>query len=83
MELLLIFFIETYVNLYIFMEKITEREKIILKLIALGLDNKEIGENMAISSHTVKAHISSIINKLNAKNRTNVVYIALKNKLIK
>jgi len=65
------------------MGKITEREKIILKFIANGLDNKEIGENISISTHTVKAHISSIIKKLNAKNRTNAVFIAMKNKLIK
>lgn len=64
------------------MEKLTKREITILKLITQGYDNDEISKTIFISIHTVKAHISKIIKKLNAKNRTNAVYIAIKNNLL-
>ena len=64
------------------MEKLTNREITILKLITQGYDNLEISKTIFISIHTVKAHISKIIKKLNAKNRTNAVYIAIKNNLL-
>ena len=64
------------------MEKLTEREVAVLRLITLGYGNNQISKIICISIHTVKAHISSIIRKLNAKNRTNAVYIAVKNNLL-
>ena len=64
------------------MQKLTEREITILKLIMLGYANSQISKKIFISIHTVKAHIGSIIRKLDAKNRTNAVYIALKNNLL-
>lgn len=64
------------------MEKLTEREVAVLRLITLGYWNNQISKIIFISIHTVKAHISSIIRKLNAKNRTNAVYIAVKNNLL-
>lgn len=64
------------------MEKLTEREVDVLRLITLGYGNNQISKIIFISIHTVKAHISSIIRKLNAKNRTNAVYIAVKNNLL-
>lgn len=64
------------------MEKLTEREVAVLRLITLGYGNNQISKIIYISIHTVKAHISSIIRKLNAKNRTNAVYIAVKNNLL-
>ena len=64
------------------MQKLTEREITILKLIMQGYANSQISKKIFISIHTVKAHIGSIIRKLDAKNRTNAVYIALKNKLL-
>lgn len=64
------------------MERLTKREITILKLITQGYDNLEISKTIFISIHTVKAHISKIIKKLNAKNRTNAVYIAIKNNLL-
>lgn len=63
------------------LEKLTKRELLILKLITEGNANDEIGEIIHISIHTVKAHISSIMRKLNAKNRTNAAYIAAINNL--
>ena len=64
------------------MQKLTEREINILKLIMQGYANSQISKKIFISIHTVKAHIGSIIRKLDAKNRTNAVYIALKNNLL-
>ena len=64
------------------MQKLTEREITILKLIMQGYANNQISKKIFISIHTVKAHIGSIIRKLDAKNRTNAVYIALKNNLL-
>ncbi|MFR1673102.1 MAG: response regulator transcription factor [Candidatus Gastranaerophilaceae bacterium] len=64
------------------MVKLTEREQEILNFLTQGYDNKEIGKEINISKHTVKAHVSTIIRKFNAKNRTNVVYIAALNKII-
>lgn len=64
------------------MKKLTERETAILKLIMLGYGNTQISKKIFISVHTVKAHIGSIMRKLDAKNRTNAVYIALKNNLL-
>ena len=64
------------------MEKLTDREITILKLIMQGYANSQISKKIYISIHTVKAHIASIMRKLDAKNRTNAVYIALKNNLL-
>ena len=47
-----------------------------------GYANSQISDEVFISIHTVKAHVGSIMKKLNAKNRTNAVYIAIKNNLL-
>lgn len=49
-----------------------------LALIALGFTNKEIAEILFVTLSTIKAHTGSIIKRLNAKDRTNAVYIAMK-----
>lgn len=64
------------------MQKLTEREITILKLLTQGYANWQISNKIYISTHTVKAHIAAIIRKLEAKNRTNAVYIAMKNHII-
>lgn len=61
---------------------LTARELEILKYLCLGLNNKEIGTYLFISTHTVKVHVSSIIHKLNAKNRTHAVFLATSQKII-
>ena len=48
----------------------TEREKEILKLIATGMNNKEIAEQLHITEGTVKNHISSILTQLEVRDRT-------------
>ncbi len=49
---------------------LTERERDILRYIASGMSNKEIGAALAISPHTVKAHLRHILDKLGLRSRT-------------
>lgn len=49
--------------------KLTGREKQVLKFLSEGLSNTEISKQLLISSHTVKAHVSSIISKLAVTDR--------------
>jgi len=52
---------------------LTRRELEILELIASGLSNREIGEKLFVSEHTVKSHSSRLFDKLGAKRRTQAV----------
>jgi DNA-binding NarL/FixJ family response regulator len=63
-------------------EKLTDREEEILKLLAAGLSNKEIAQQLALSEGTVKNHISAILAKLHANDRTQAVLTALKRGLV-
>ena len=58
--------------------ELTEREVLILGLMTEGCDNREIANKIYISIHTVKAHVSAIIKKLNAKNRTHAACKAVR-----
>lgn len=58
----------------------TNREKNIIEYIKLGFSNKQIAKTLYISLGTVKKHVSSIINKTNAINRVNLIFILAKNK---
>jgi len=57
---------------------ISERETQILNLIGTGNTNKEIGEELFISEHTVKVHLRNILTKLNLKNRQQAVAYAIR-----
>ena len=59
-------------------EPLTEREVEVLKLVAQGLQNKEIAEELAISERTVSTHVSNILSKLHLANRTQAALYALK-----
>jgi DNA-binding NarL/FixJ family response regulator len=61
---------------------LTDREKEILKIMVLGLKNKQIADKLFISEMTVKTHINKIFKKLKVKNRIQAVLIALDKKLI-
>jgi DNA-binding NarL/FixJ family response regulator len=51
----------------------------ILTLIAQGYTDKEIANSLKMSIRTVQTHISSIISKLNARNRVNAVVLYMQN----
>ncbi len=57
---------------------LSQRERDVLKLIALGLSNDEIAVKLFISPHTVKNHVSNIYRKLGIDDRTQVALIALR-----
>jgi DNA-binding NarL/FixJ family response regulator len=61
---------------------ITSREYEVLKAVAQGLSNKEIGDKLFLSESTVKTHVSSLLIKLNAKRRTQALQIAKDHKII-
>lgn len=64
------------------MERLTDREEEVLKLLAGGLANKEIAQQLSLSEGTVKNHISAILTKLHANDRTQAVLTALKRGLV-
>jgi DNA-binding NarL/FixJ family response regulator len=64
-------------------ETLTPRELEVLRLLARGLENKEIAAELVIAERTVKFHVSSIQGKLGAGNRTEAVVMAAKQGLIK
>ncbi len=61
---------------------LTRRELEVLKLLARGLQNKEIASQLSISERTVKFHVSSILAKLDAGNRTEAVAFAVQRDII-
>ena len=63
-------------------EPLTPREMEVLLLIAEGYSNKAIALALAISEHTVKFHINSLMGKLNAQSRTDAVVKATRSGLI-
>ncbi len=64
-----------------FYNDLTEREKEILRLIALGGTNKEIAQKLGITEKTVKNHLSNIFQTLHINNRTKAALYALEQKL--
>lgn len=63
-------------------KNITAREIEVLQLCAKGLSNPQIAKQLLISVHSVKAHKSNILEKLNATSRSRAAVIALKQELI-
>jgi DNA-binding NarL/FixJ family response regulator len=63
-------------------EVVTPREVSVLKLIAAGNRNRDIAEQLCISEDTVKGHIKHIMEKLEARDRTHAVAIALQRGII-
>lgn len=58
------------------LEPLTERESEVLVLLAQGMSNKEIAGRLVLTEGTVKNHVSSILSKLQAENRTQAADIA-------
>lgn len=63
-------------------EDLTARESEVLRLVSMGLGNKEIAARLTISEHTAKFHISSILGKLHASSRTEAVSLGIRKGLI-
>ena len=61
---------------------LTSRQREILRLLALGLENKQIARRLDIGVHTVKTHVSRILTKLGASSRTEAVVTAMRERLI-
>ena len=57
-----------YVNL-------TNRELKVLELVSYGYSNKKIADKLYVSTHTIKAHVSSLFSKIGAKNRVDATRI--------
>ena len=59
-------------------DSLSEREIRVLRCVAQGNSNKRVAVELGITDKTVKAHMKSIISKLNANDRTHAVTIALR-----
>ncbi|MCC0783326.1 response regulator transcription factor [Clostridioides sp. ES-S-0108-01] len=64
------------------MYNLTEKEISIIRLIANGLNNKEISQELFLSEGTIKNNITNILGKLELRDRTQLVIFAFKNKIV-
>ncbi len=62
---------------------LTPREREVLQLVAQGLANKQIAARLCITERTVKLHVSNILGKLGAANRTDAVTLAVQQGLVR
>jgi DNA-binding NarL/FixJ family response regulator len=63
------------------LERLTERETDVLRLLAQGQSNQEIARNLSISDTTVRSHVSNILMKLGVSNRTQAALVARERQL--
>jgi len=59
-------------------DPLTEREVEVIQLVAQGLSNQEIAEQLVVTERTVRSHVSSILAKLHLANRTQAALYALR-----
>jgi DNA-binding NarL/FixJ family response regulator len=64
------------------MERLTEREREVLTLIALGRSNPEIAQELCLSASTVSTHIGRILAKLDLRDRVQAIVLAYEEGLV-
>ncbi|KAA0762375.1 response regulator transcription factor [Bacillus sp. SH5-2] len=67
---------------FIHVDVLTARENEVLQLLAKGMSNKEVASVLVITEKTVKAHVSSILSKLNLSDRTQAALYAVRNGIV-
>ncbi len=60
------------------METLSRREREVLRLVAEGLDNREIAERLFLAEQTVKNHVSTIYSKLDVRDRVHLIRLAMR-----
>jgi len=68
--------VKSLVNL----ENLTKKEEKVMKLLASGLSNKSIAKELDVTEYTIKKHVSSILSKLELKNRQDIILYAIENR---
>ena len=63
-------------------QRLTPRERDVVQQAALGMSNRQIGEELHIAEQTVKNHLSSAMRKLSIRDRTSAVVVAIGQGLI-
>lgn len=63
-------------------EELSARESVVLKLLAGGASNREIADKLVLAEGTVKNHVSTILSKLHAENRTHAANLARERNII-
>jgi DNA-binding CsgD family transcriptional regulator/galactitol-specific phosphotransferase system IIB component len=66
----------------VLIETLTRRELQVLRMLADGLGNKEIAQQLGISDHTAKFHVAQILAKLGAGSRTEAVALGIRRGLV-
>lgn len=62
--------------------ELSGREREVIQLLAQGLSNRQIADNLGVGVETIKTHVSNIIEKLGATDRTHAVVLALRRGLV-
>jgi DNA-binding NarL/FixJ family response regulator len=65
------------------LDRLTDREREVLALVAEGLDNEEIANRLYLSPATARTHVSRILTKLDARNRAGLVVLAYETGLVR
>jgi len=64
------------------MERLTRREREVMRHVALGLSNSEIAERLGVSPGTIKIHIGKILKKLDLRDRVHIVIWAYQHRIV-
>ncbi|HEV8654968.1 MAG TPA: PAS domain-containing protein [Candidatus Limnocylindria bacterium] len=62
--------------------RLTDRQTVVLELVAAGLENKEIGHRMGLSEQAVKEHVSALLQRLAVRNRAALAEIATQLRIV-